>query len=86
MNTIKTFLLVIGLFILFTGFAQNGKILNVSGLKKLSVFIGTWRSQSHTIFKDNTFAVYTCNWSANGNFLVCDQIVTNSDGKTNNLG
>lgn len=85
MTVPKAFLIMTAMFFSISVFAQNGKILKDPGLKKLSVFAGTWRSQNDEAYKDNSFAVYTCRWSAYGNFLICDQIVTKKDGKTNNL-
>ncbi|MDP9046753.1 MAG: hypothetical protein M3N14_01365 [Bacteroidota bacterium] len=76
-------IIAISLLITTTSFGQNGKILTEPGLKKLSVFLGTWKSQSEGA-KDQ-FAIYTCRWSVNGKYLVCDQIVTDGEKKTNNL-
>ncbi len=66
--------------------AQSIRILKDTGIKKLSVFIGTWRSKNNPPNEDEgSFAIYTCRWSVNGTYLVCDQIVTSKNGKTNNL-
>ncbi len=85
MAAIKTSFFVIGIFLSATIFAQNGIILKDDGLNKLSVFLGTWQSKNNPASDDNTSAVYTCRWSVNKEFLVCDQIVTHKDGQTNNL-
>src|ERR1700760_2006295 len=71
-------------------FGQSPVVLRDSGLKKLSVFIGTWKAvndpdPSGGSGGGGVSAVYTCQWSANGNYLVADQQVTNGGVMTNNL-
>ena len=64
--------------------AQKPLVLKDSGLKKLSVFIGSWFAES----TDPGVAVsanYTCQWAPNGNFLIADQAVNNAGTKSNNL-
>jgi hypothetical protein len=66
--------------------AQTAKVLKQPGLKKLSVFVGTWKSQ--TIIKgiaQPIGAKYTCRWSINGNYLIADQIIFHAKTTTNNL-
>jgi len=69
-----------------SGFSQNGRVLKDTGLQKLKIFEGTWIGRNNPGSGDNTSARTTCRWSANGQFLVCDQVITNKDNKaTNNL-
>jgi len=67
--------------------AQAPRVLTGQGLKKLSVFIGTWKAESlvDTAHPDKISAVYTCQWSSNGRYLVADQLVNNNGKETNNL-
>jgi hypothetical protein len=69
--------------------AQTGSpvVLTQSGLDKLKVFVGTWNAHGNPDSTGQTppSAVTTCQWSANGKFLVCDQLVTNKGLVTNNL-
>jgi Protein of unknown function (DUF1579) len=71
-------------------FGQSPVVLKDSGLKKLAVFIGTWKAEndpdsSGVLGGSGVSAVYTCQWSANGNYLVADQQVTVGGNTTNNL-
>jgi hypothetical protein len=66
-------------------FAQTGKILKDAGLKKLNVFVGTWKSVNTSAGGPAISAISTIAWSANGLYLIADQIVTIGDKKTNNL-
>ena len=80
----RVLLITLSIFIIHIAIAQNAKILRGHGIKKLSVFLGTWKSKNADP-KDSSFAVYTCRWSVNGNYLVCDQIVTDGAKNSNNL-
>lgn len=85
---IKNLLFVAGLVVASaTGIAQSPAVLKESGLKKLSAFLGTWKAENDpdSTGKSATSAVYTCQWSANGNYLIADQKVTNNGATTNNL-
>lgn len=68
-------------------FCQTAMILKDAGIKKLSVFLGTWKAESAIDAKhpEKTSAVYTCQWSANGRYLVADQLVNDHGTETNNL-
>jgi len=69
------------------GFAQGPRVLTGEGLKKLSVFLGTWKAESvvDAGHPDKIAAVYSCTWSSNGRYLVADQLVNNNGKETNNL-
>jgi hypothetical protein len=84
---IKFVLLFAGLATSASGLAQSPAVLKDNGIKKLTVFIGTWRAENDpdSTGKSATSAVYTCQWSANGNYLIADQKVTNQGTTTNNL-
>ncbi|HEV2353143.1 MAG TPA: DUF1579 family protein [Puia sp.] len=62
-------------------------VLKDSGLKKLNVFIGTWKAENDPgpAGGPGVSAVSTCRWSANGKFMIADQLVTNGGQTTNNL-
>lgn len=65
-------------------FAQ--KVLKGSGVLKLGVFLGTWNAEStDTAEAGKISAVSTGSWSAGGDFLVVEQVVTNDGVKANNL-
>lgn len=66
---------------------NSAKVLTEQGVKKLSVFVGTWQAHGNpdSTGKTPPSAVTTCQWSANGQYLVCDQLVTNEGKQTNNL-
>ena len=67
--------------------AQSARVLTGQGLKKLGVFIGTWKAEStvDAAHPDKVSATYTCQWSSNGRYLVADQLVNNNGAETNNL-
>ncbi|HEV3413290.1 MAG TPA: DUF1579 family protein [Puia sp.] len=83
----KYLFVIVTLAISATGLAQSPTVLKDSGLKKLAVFVGTWRGENDPdpTVKSPTFAVSTCQWSPNGKYLICDQQVTNQGSTTNNL-
>jgi len=67
--------------------AQSARVLTGDGLKRLSVFVGTWKAESvvDAGHPDHINATYICQWSANGQYLVADQLVNNNGRETNNL-
>ena len=80
--------LAIALLILLPsgGFCQQAKVLKDKGLKKLDVFLGTWRAETAKGSGATAVsALSTCRWSANGQYLIADQMVNNGGKKTNNL-
>jgi hypothetical protein len=83
----KQFLLVAALAASASGMAQSPAVLKESGIKKLTVFIGTWRAENDpdSTGKSDIFAFTTWQWSPNGNYLIADQRVTNRGTTTNNL-
>jgi hypothetical protein len=92
-------LLWAALIVSAASFGQSPVVLKDSGLKKLAVFIGTWKAENDPDSSGATgasggaggsggsavSAVYTCQWSANGNYLVADQQVMVGGNTTNNL-
>jgi len=68
-----------------SGYAQT-KVLTGGGVKKLEVFVGTWRAEAtDSASKGKISAVNTCAWSPNGGYLIADQSVTMNGASTNNL-
>jgi hypothetical protein len=65
--------------------AQEGTVLKDAGLLKLKVFLGTWEGRNIPESADSSWAVYSCRWSDNGHFLVCDQMVRQKAVASNNL-
>ena len=66
--------------------SAQGKVLKDAGLQKLSVFLGTWKAAStDTGEAGKISAVSTGSWSANGDFLVVEQVVNNHGKKGSNL-
>jgi hypothetical protein len=75
-------------FVLFlTSFAygQSGKILHATGMKKLSVFLGTWKGENKPGSSNNTKSITSCSWSLNGRYLICDQLIDQAGVRSNNL-
>jgi hypothetical protein len=68
------------IFGVFTAHAQ--KILKDTGVKKLSVFIGSWHAAADS---GSISANFTCSWSPNGKYMIADQVVDNHGTVTNNL-
>jgi hypothetical protein len=68
-------------------YGQSARVLTGQGVKKLGVFIGTWKAEStvDAAHPEKTSATYTCQWSPNGRYLVADQLVNNNGQETNNL-
>lgn len=67
-------------------FGQKARVLTNTGLKKLEVFVGSWRAEAtDSANKGKVSAVNTCGWSPNGRFLIADQIVNINGTQTNNL-
>jgi hypothetical protein len=83
----KTLLCICGLLAAATCTAQTAAVLTSSGLAKLQVFAGTWQAQGDPDGSGKTppSAVTTCQWSANGQYLVCDQLVKMDGNAINNL-
>lgn len=67
--------------------AQSAKVLTGEGLKKLNVFVGTWKAENvvDAGHPNRITATFTCQWSPNGRYLVADQLVNNNGRETNNL-
>ena len=84
---IKNLLLFAALVASASGLAQPPVVLKESGIKKLAVFIGTWRADNDpdSSGKSDVSAVYACQWSSNGNYMIADQKVTNRGVMINNL-
>lgn len=83
---VKTFIVITFLAFSSPAFSQVSHVLNQPGLKKLSVFVGKWKSETTTNnAAANVYAITTCKWSANGNYLIADQEVHNNGLVTNNL-
>lgn len=74
------------LCLLLPGFC-GAQALKTSGLHKLDVFEGTWKSQGDPDGSAATppSATTTCRWSVNGAYMICDQLVDNNGATTNNL-
>lgn len=56
---------------------------------KLGAFLGQWESEGKTLetaysHTKQTSSKTSCNWSGNGNFLICDQTNKGTDGATHN--
>lgn len=65
---------------------QEARVLKEAGLRKLGVWLGTWKAEStDTGAAGKVLAVSTGNWSANGNFLLVDQVVNNAGVKSDHL-
>ena len=84
---IKNLLLFAALMTSASGLAQSPVVLKESGIKKLAVFIGTWRADNDpdSTGKSDVSSVYTCQWSSNGNYMIADQKATNHGVMINNL-
>jgi hypothetical protein len=78
---------VIGfIFFLFTHvYGQTGKILQATGINKLSIFLGTWKGENKPGSSNNTNSTTSCSWSLNGRYLICDQLIDQSGVRSNNL-
>lgn len=80
-------LLIPALLLSFFSFGQAPHVLKDSGIRKLAVFVGTWKAENapDTNGVVGVSAVFTCQWSPNGNYLIADQRVTSNGNTTNNL-
>jgi len=77
-------LTIISLLIASAATAQTPKVLKQHGIKKLSVLIGKWKSETLVNGKSQgVAAISTCRWSPNGNYLIADQMIVAN--KANNL-
>lgn len=81
----KKFIAALVLLVPFVASAQNAKVLTGSALQKLSVFIGTWKSTNTTPGGPDISAISTITLSANGQYIIADQVVNNAGNKMNNL-
>ncbi|WP_188936782.1 hypothetical protein [Puia dinghuensis] len=65
----------------------TARVLTQPGLKKLGVFIGTWKGEStvDATHKDKITAINTIQWSPNGKYLIADQVINRDGRETNNL-
>jgi hypothetical protein len=66
-------------------YGQNGKILQATGIKKLSVFLGSWKGENKPGSSNNTNSTTSCSWSINGRYLICDQLIDQAGVRSNNL-
>jgi hypothetical protein len=55
--------------ILATFTTQAQKVSKDTGLKKLSVFIGSWHAAADS---GSISADFTCSWSPNGKYMIAD--------------
>ena len=80
-------LFLIVLLLPVVAFSQRPVVLKDSELKKLGIFIGKWKAENDpdSTGKSGISATYTCQWSANGGYLIADQQVMNNGQSTNNL-
>jgi hypothetical protein len=69
---------------------QAGSVDEQAATKKLGVFVGKWHSEG--AFFDTPFSKagkvtsnIDCSWSPQGNFLICEQLITDSSGKHTQL-
>ncbi len=69
---------------------QNAGMDEQAATKKLGVFVGKWQSEG--AFFDTPYSKagkvssqIDCDWSPQSNFLICEQLITDSDGKHNQL-
>jgi hypothetical protein len=78
---------IIGIIFLLTTYAygQNGNILQATGTKKLSVFLGAWKGENKPGSSNNTNSTTSCSWSLNGRYLICDQLIDQAGVRSNNL-
>src|SRR5215469_5949078 len=87
----RTFLLLLIAFVLSGfGLAQSTTSDEQAATKKLGVFVGKWESEGR--FFDTPFSKagkvssnIDCGWSPQGNFLICEQLITDSTGKHTQL-
>jgi hypothetical protein len=64
--------------------ASSPPALKDSGIKKLSVFTGSWHVwNTDSADKGKLFADFTCNFSPDGRYLITDRAVTNNGAVTN---
>lgn len=78
-------MIAVGLF----AFMQPGDD-DKAATRKLGAFVGKWQSQG--AFFDTPYSKagkvtssIDCGWSANGDFLICEQMITDSGGKHTQL-
>lgn len=71
-------------------FAQSSTIDLHAATQKLEVFVGKWQSEGtrpETAFShaDKISSSIDCRWSPQGNFLICEQSITDSGGNHTQL-
>lgn len=72
------------------GAAQTTAPAEQAATKKLGVFVGKWQSEGtrlQTAFSqaDKITSSLECRWSPQANFLVCEQLITDSTGRHTQL-
>ena len=88
----KSAILVLIIAIAFsaTEIAQTAGTDDQTATKKLGVFVGKWQSEGRMVetpfsHADKISSSIECRWSPQGNFLICEQMITDSAGKHNQL-
>jgi hypothetical protein len=85
MKIIGLFILLIILVLYTPAYGQHGEILKEQGLKKLSVFLGTWKGENNPGSSNTTTSNTSCGWSLNGRYLVFDQLIDQAGIHSDNL-
>lgn len=80
---IKLLPILIALAIPSVLFAQDGKVLKGSGLDKLKVLIGTWKTVTNV--SNARSSVSTITFSPDRQFIISDQIIENAGRQMNSL-
>lgn len=91
MNTrLAVLILVLGVSIQALSLPQTSATDEQTATRKLGVFVGKWHSEG--AFLDSPFSKagkvtsdIDCGWSPQGNFLICEQLITDSTGKHTQL-
>lgn len=83
-------LLLVSVAVLALGVVQTPTPDDQSATQKLGVFVGKWQSEG--AFLDSPYSKagkvtsdIDCNWSPQRNFLICEQLITDSGGKHTQL-
>ncbi|HEY6970604.1 MAG TPA: DUF1579 family protein [Candidatus Angelobacter sp.] len=82
--------LVVAVVILAPNASQAGTPDDQTATKRLGAFVGKWQSEGtmmETAFShaDKISSSIECSWSPQGNFLICEQLITDSAGKHTQL-
>ena len=84
------FVLVLGASIKGPSLVQTTSADEQAAARKLGVFVGKWHSEG--AFLDSPFSKagkvtsnIDCGWSPQGNFLICEQLITDSGGQHTQL-